>query len=148
MRRMIFIFILLTFLIAISGCKMVEEVTKKDKPVISKVENMANFRFEDLPVPNNLTLQNDDSFVYETDNYRTGILKYRGNDNFKNIGNFYKSELPKYNWNLISSIEYQETMQLIFDKPGWITVIYIEQDGSTVNLTITIGPKSNPIKIK
>ncbi len=148
MKKIILILLLLSFISAFSGCKMVEEVTKKDKPVITKVENMANFRFEDLPVPNNLTLLNEDSFVYETDNYRTGILKYRGNDNYKNIGNFYKGELPKYNWVLISSIEYQQVIQLIFQKPGWITVLYIKQDGSTVYLTITIGPMSNPIKIK
>jgi hypothetical protein len=148
MKKILFIFVLLTFLSAISGCKMVEEVVNKDKPVLAKVENVANFRFEDLPVPNNLLLQNEDSFVYETDNYRTGILRYRGSDNFKNIGNFYKAELPKYNWSLISSIEYKKVIQLIFQKPGWVTVLYIQQDGSSVNLTITIGPISNSSKIK
>lgn len=149
MKKILLIVILFSFLASFSGCKMVEEVTKKDKePVIAKVENMANFRFEDLPIPNNLTLDNEESFVYETDNYRTGILKYKGSDNFKNIGNFFKGELPKYNWVLINSIEYMRVMQLIFQKPGWITVLYIKQDGSTVDLTITIGPASNTLKIK
>ena len=120
-----------------------EQNVKEEPAIAAKVENAANFKFEDLPIPNNLNIINDDSFVYETDNYRTGIIKYQGKDNFKNVGNFFKGELPKYSWDLVNSIEFKEVMQLVFEKPGWVNVIYIEQNGSNVIVTITIGPKNN-----
>ena len=144
MRKLFLVLIMVFFMFAITGCQYMEQSVKSDQPVAEAkaTPQMANFQFEDLPIPNNLKIINDDSFVYETNNYRTGIIKYQGEDNFKNVGNFFKGELPKYNWNLVNSIEFKKVMQLIFVKPDWITVIYLEQDGSNVIVTVTIGPKS------
>ncbi len=144
MKKLFLIFIIIFFMFAITGCQYMEQTVKDDQPVAeAKVApKIANFQFEDLPVPNNLNIINDDSFLYETSNYRTGIMKYKGEDDFKNVGNFFKGELPKYNWNLVNSIEFKNVMQLIFAKPDWITVIYLEQNGNNVIVTITIGPKS------
>lgn len=141
MKRLIIFMMVLSFAFTFQSCKLMEQNIKKEPAVVKKAE-ITKFQFEDLPIPNNFKIINDDSFVYETNNYRTGIIKYRGEDSFKNVSNFFKSELPNYSWELINSIEYKYVSQLIFEKPGWITVIYIEQDGSNVLITLAIGPIS------
>ncbi len=141
MKRVIILALVTAFAFMLPGCTLMQENVKKDRAIEKKI-NLAKFQFEDLPIPNNFKIINDDSFVYETDNYRTGIIKYRGKDSYKNVANFFKGELPKYSWDLRNSIEYKNIAQLIFEKPNWITVAYIEQDGSDVVITLTIGPVS------
>ena len=141
MRKIVILLLVLSFAFVLPSCTLMQENVKKEPPIEKKV-NLAKFQFEDLPIPSDFKILNDDSFVYETDNYRTGIIKYRGKDSYKNVANFFKGELPKYNWNLINSIEYKNVAQLIFEKPNWITVIYIEQDGSESVITLTVGPAS------
>jgi hypothetical protein len=141
MKKIIVLAMLCAFVFLLPSCTLMQENVKKEPPIEKKI-NLAKFQFEDLPIPNNFKIINEDSFVYETDDYRTGIIKYRGHDNFKNVSNFFKGELPKYSWELKNSIEYQNVAQLIFEKPNWIAVTYIEQDGSEVIITLTIGPVS------
>lgn len=138
------------FLIAIfifTGCAMLKQ-TPEDSSIsgsVSSQQQVANLTFEDLPVPGNMVLDRENSFVYETSNYRTGILFYTGNMSTIDVANFYKSEMSKYNWILVNSLEYKKGSQLIFEKPGWIAVIRIESawGESSSKLTITIGPKGN-----
>ena len=139
MKRFVIFIMLMSFIFVFQSCKLMEQNVKKE-PVVAKKAEITKLQFEDLPIPTNFHIINDDSFVYETSDYRTGIIKYRGEDDFKNVANFFKNELPNYSWNLINSIEYRYVSQLIFQKPGWITVIYIEQDGGKVIITLAIGP--------
>jgi hypothetical protein len=142
MKKLIF---MISFIAIITGCTMVtQNTTNNDLPVSSNNQQIANLTFEDLPVPSKMILDRDNSFVYETANYRTGILFYSGNMNAVDVANFYKSEMSKYNWTLVNSLEYKKGSQLIFEKPGWIVVVRIESNWeNSSKLTITIGPKGS-----
>ncbi len=132
--------LLLSFIVSCSfNNSSVESSTSISQP---SQQQIANLTFEDLPVPTSMILDRENSFVYETSNYRTGVLYYTGNMSPIELSNFYKSQMSKYNWTLVSSIDYKSGSQLIFEKPGWIAVIRCEK-GSFQNsrLIITIGPK-------
>ena len=138
------IIIFLFLIIMLGSCSLLKQNTEDSSLTMPNApQQMANLTFEDLPVPSKMELDRENSFVYETSNYRTGILFYKGNMNPLDLANFYKSEMPKYNWTLVNSLEYRKGCQLIYEKPGWITVIKIESNWeNSSKLTITIGPKS------
>ena len=143
MKKLLFIMGLITIF---SACAMMKQNTTENSslPVSGSTQQVANLTFEDLPVPSKMILDRDNSFVYETSDYRTGILFYNGNMSVVDVANFYKTEMPKYNWNLVNSLEYKKGSQLIFEKPGWIAVIRIESTWqNSSKLVITIGPKGS-----
>ena len=140
------LFIFITLIFIFTGCAMIQQNTTSDTSISSSgvTQQIANLTFEDLPVPSQMLLDRENSFVYETSTYRTGILFYHGNMNAVDVANFYKSEMQKYNWTLVNSLEYRKGDQLIFEKPGWIAVIRIESNWqNSSKLIITIGPKGN-----
>ena len=143
------IYVLFILIFIFMGCAALQQNTEDTSTSISAVpQQIANLTFEDLPVPSKMSLDRENSFVYETSNYRTGILFYKGNISAVDVANFYKSEMQKYNWILVNSLEYKKGSQLIFEKPGWIVVIRIESNWeNSSKLTITIGPKSNEEQI-
>ncbi|GEM_PF-6915603 len=143
MKRYLFIIFLFFIIFSFFSCEFSSINLKSDETnSSSQTTPLPNFRYDDLPIPNNFTLIGDESFSYEADKFRTGILKYQAKDDYKNVANFFKGELPKYNWNLVSSIEFQNILQLIFEKDSWISVISIKQKSSKTFLSIAIGPKS------
>jgi len=143
MKKILGIFIGIMILSFVVSCSFNNSAVESSTSVSqANQQQIANLTFEDLPVPTSMVLNRENSFVYETSNYRTGVLYYTGNMSPVELSNFYKSEMSKYNWTLVSSIDYKSGSQLIFEKPGWITVIRCEK-GSFQNsrLIITIGPK-------
>ncbi len=142
MRKIYLIFLVLFLFVGCSLLKQNTEDTSLAPP--NETQQISNLTFEDLPVPSNMKLDRENSFVYETSNYRTGILIYNGNMDAVDVANFYKSEMSKYNWTLVNSLEYKKGSQLIFEKPGWIAVVKIESTWqNSSRLTITIGPKGS-----
>ncbi len=137
--------LILFVVVLFAGCSLLKQSTE-DTTLTSpnEAQQISNLTFEDLPVPSNMNLDRENSFVYETSNYRTGILIYNGSMDAVDVANFYKSEMSKYNWTLVNSIEYKKGSQLIFEKPGWIAVVRIESTWqNSSRLTITIGPKGS-----
>ncbi len=141
MKRVI---LFLFLIVALGSCSLLKQNTDDSTLTMPNAsQQIANLTFEDLPVPSKMELDRENSFVYETSNYRTGILFYKGDMNAVDVANFYKSEMSKYNWTLVNSLEYKKGSQLIFEKPGWIAVVKVESNWeNSSKLIITIGPKS------
>ncbi len=136
------IYLILLFMIFSIGCSLNQSTVNQTPETPEQPQQIANLTFEDLPVPTSMTIDRKNSFVYETANYRTGVLYYNGNMSVVEVANFYKSEMPKYNWDLVNSIEYRDGAQLIYEKPNWIVVIRIKRNTfNSSQLVITIGPK-------
>ena len=147
MKKIIF---LICTIFTLVSCAMLNQNTSSNNPIEEPVsQQLSNLTFEDLPVPSKMKLDRENSFVYETSNYRTGILFYSGKMSAVDVANFYKSEMQKYNWTLVNSLEYKKGSQLIFEKPGWIVVIKIKSNWeNSSNLIITIGPKNSQDQVK
>ncbi len=99
-----------------------------------------SYRFEDIPLPSGMTLNRKESFVYETRTIRTGLLVYEGKGEMGKLANFFKEQMPNYQWRLVSNFELHNVM-LTFIKEGWSSVIYIQsQDDETKRIEIRVGP--------
>jgi hypothetical protein len=117
--------------------------TIQDRPPAvqeAKAPIPSSYRFEDIPLPPGMTLNRKESFVYETKNTRTGLLIYEGKGEIEQLARFFKEQMPKHQWRLVSNFELQNVM-LTFIKEGWSSVIYIvPQDGENKRIEIRVGP--------
>jgi hypothetical protein len=111
-----------------------EREPEKKQPIAT------SYRFEGVPLPPGMNLNRKESFVYETKATRTGLLVYEGKGEMEKLANFFKEQMPNYQWRLVSHFELYNVM-LTFFKEGWSSVIYIQpQDGETKRIEIRVGP--------
>jgi hypothetical protein len=107
----------------------------------------SSLRFDDIPVPFGFASIPAESFIYQTENIRAGLMKYKGRSSPEVMMQFYKEQMPVYNWQPVNIIEFGKK-QLSFEKPGQSCVVVIEGSGSGESIiTISIGPKSEKSKI-
>ena len=133
------IFVLLC--LGVYGCKnLLPSGTAKERESEVKQPILTSYRFEDIPLPPGMTLNRKESFLYETGATKAGLLIYEGKGEMGKLSTFFKEEMPKNEWRLVSNFEVHNVM-LTFMKEGWSTIIYIlPQGGATKRLEIRVGP--------
>jgi hypothetical protein len=127
------------FVILISGCAT---LFKKDAQtgIPALLEPSMMLKFADLPYPTGFKLLSTDSYTFESQGVRVAVLRYRGKANVDLVVNFYKEQMPMYNWALLNSVEYGERL-LNFDRENETCIVSLLPKGSSVTITISIGPK-------
>jgi len=133
------VFVLL--FVGVYGCKDFPSYrTIQEREPEVKQPVLTSYRFEDIPLPPGMTLLRKESFLFETRATKAGLLIYEGRGEMEKLSNFFKQEMPKYQWRLVSNFELQNVM-LTFMKEGWISIIYIvSQEGETKRIEIRVGP--------
>ncbi|MFB3883942.1 MAG: hypothetical protein ACE144_01865 [Thermodesulfobacteriota bacterium] len=127
--------------VGVYGCKnlLPSRTTRQQEPE-SKQANLTSYRFEDIPLPPGMTLNRKESFLYETRATKAGLLVYEGKGEMEKLSNFFKQEMPKNEWRLMSNFELQNVM-LSFIKEGWSSIIYIvPEQGESKRVEIRVGP--------
>ncbi len=135
-RNVIFLFLAL----GIYGCASTsskENITKNE----ALLEPSALVKFVDIPVPAGFKIMPQDSYSFESAGVRVGVLKYQGKANSDRVVNFYKEQMPMYNWNLLNVVQYGE-MLLNFDRDSETCIIRLMPKGSSITVSISLGPKS------
>jgi hypothetical protein len=114
--------------------------TVREKEPETKQPIATSYRFDDIPLPTGMNLNRKESFVYETKTTRTGLLVYEGKGEMEKLANFFKQQMPNYDWRLVSNFELHNVM-LTFIKDGWSSVIYIMSlDDETKRIEVRVGP--------
>lgn len=126
-----------TLLWAVSGCAYFQQSADEPVPQVSP-----SFKFRDVPVPSTMKLDTQQSFVYESNAIRAGVLIYRGSEKFDELVRFFRDNLKQYGWHEVSSFEHDEAL-MTYVKPGWSLSIEIRRHefGSNV-LVIRYGPSA------
>jgi len=124
---------------SITGCAL---ISKKDKGIGAPalLEPQSTLKFADIPVPAGFKLLSRESYAFETTGVRVGVLKYQGKADPDQIINFYKEQMPMYNWNLLNIVEYGSRL-LNFDRDRETCIINLLPKGNSVAITISVGPK-------
>jgi hypothetical protein len=140
-KKVIFMGVILILLLGIYGCadlfsyRTIPERGPEGRQPIS-----TSYRFEDIPLPPGMTLSRRESFIYETKATKTGLLIYEGKGEMEKLANFFKQQMPNYQWRLVSNFELYNVM-LTFIKEGWSSVIYIlPKEDEMKRLEIRVGP--------
>jgi hypothetical protein len=129
--------LLATFLLGCAG------VSKKDAPPkeAAFLEPQAALKFSDIPAPIGFKFLPQDSYTFESAGVRVGVLKYQGEADVEQVVNFYKDQMPLYNWNLLNVVEYGERL-LNFDREQETCIINLSSKGRNISITVSLGPKS------
>src|SRR4030042_1661123 len=125
----------------IYGCKnLLSSRTVREREPEVKQPILTSYRFEDIPLPPGMTLNRKESFLYETRATKTGLLIYEGKGEMEKLSNFFKQQMPNYQWRLVSNFELNNVM-LTFMKEGWSSVIYIiPKEDEMKRIEIRVGP--------
>jgi hypothetical protein len=100
----------------------------------------ATYRFEDIPVPRSLEIKKEESFIYESEAMKTGILVYGGKSKVGDLARFFKENMDSHGWRLVSNFERSDAL-LTFTKPGWGCVITILPTGmERAKVEVRVGP--------
>lgn len=109
------------------------------------LEPASIFKFQDLPVPSGFKIIPQNSYSFECAGTRVGVLKYQGKANPDYVINFYKEQMPLYNWTLLNIVEYGDRL-LNFDRENETCIVTILAKGNHVTLTLSFGPKPQGVK--
>jgi len=132
--------VIILFVAGIYGCQDLfsSRSVRERGPVTQPI--LTSYQFEDIPLPTGMTLNQKESFLYETGETKAGLLIYEGKGEIGKLSTFFKQQMPKHEWRLVSNFELNNVM-LTFIKEGWISIIYILPLGDeTKRIEIRVGP--------
>ena len=132
---------------ALLGCSTLQDNTNTKSGNPESLEPQAIMKFTDIPVPVGLKSLPQHSYSFESSGVRVGVLKYQGKNNPDQVVNFYKEQMVMYNWNLVNIVEYGQRL-LNFERENETCIITLEPKGSTIILTISLGPRSQTLSKK
>ena len=101
------------------------------------------YRFEDVPVHPKLTIDANESFIFETQSLKAGILAYYGDESMDEVIAFFKAEMPKHAWRLVNAIEAKGTVLMNFEKKGRNALMRVSRGALKTSVEITIGPRDD-----
>lgn len=96
--------------------------------------------FEDVLIPRELELESKSSFVFETPQFKTGILVYKGRVDYVSLANFFEKNMIKDNWNMRSKIKYTRTI-MVFEKPDRDCIINIIDQTFNTIVEVMVAPR-------
>jgi hypothetical protein len=137
----------LAVLLLATGCSTWNKITgKEEESSVSKgeVSNVAYYSFPDIPIPKELDLVRDKSFVYETANLRTGVLVLKGNVDVNSLEQYFKTNMAKNGWVFMNGFKYA-TVILNYTKESRAAHIRISRENWSTWVEIWVGPLDKPI---
>jgi hypothetical protein len=126
----------------LAGCV---SLPRREEPLEEGLAVAEKLRFDDVPVPSGFKLLANESFAFQNENIRVGLLKYTGRARPEYVVNFYREQMPMYNWNLLNIIEYGRRV-MNFEKENQTCIVTLEATVTRTNLTISVAPKSVDVK--
>jgi hypothetical protein len=124
----------------LAGCAGLSEKESQTKTA-ALIEPQTITKLNDVPVPVGFKLIAESSYFFETQGIRIGLLKYEGKNDPDVVVNFYKEQMPMYNWRLLNLVEYGERL-MNFDREQESCIISLLPRGKKIAITISVGPKA------
>jgi len=132
--------------IFISGCAtqtLSEKATPFEESQQSKETEEASiflyYDFKDVPVPKELKLQKEKSFVFRTNEFTTGILTFSGKVESDSLISYFINKMPDDGWRFLSSFKSPKNI-LFFHKEHRFCIITIISKAFRTDLEILITP--------
>ncbi|BBD09389.1 hypothetical protein [Desulfovibrio ferrophilus] len=146
MHKIFMITLAMVSLLVLGGCESAlqshgENAPAKSTQSMSKPVGMYQ-EFDDVLIPNDMDLDNKASFVFETPQFKTGIVTYKGRVDAVSLANFFEKELPKDNWRLRSKMKYNRTI-MVFEKPDRDCIINIIDETFNTIVEIMVAPRQD-----
>ena len=134
--------------IFISGCAT-QTLSEKASPLGESQQSKEGkeasislyYDFKDVPVPKELKLQKEKSFVFRTNEFTTGILTFSGKVESDSLISYFINRMPDDAWSFLSSFKSTKDI-LFFHKEHRFCIITIVSKAFSTDLEILITPSS------
>lgn len=128
-------------LFLLTGCATIDKWRGKEETPKSRTEtpNVVFYTFPDVPIPKELELIRDKSFIYETPTLKAGVLVLGGNIDVLSLENYFKLNMVKNSWRFVNSYKYNDVI-LNFVKDDRSSNIRMTRDGFNTQVEIWVGP--------
>lgn len=142
----------LTLIVFLSGCGSVLQEQKKETsgatatPQVSKKTDLPNARyydFDDIQIPNELSLNADKSKLFQTPNMTAGVLVLEGNVEVKSLVEFFKGGMARDNWQMKGNFQLPPKSVLLFEKKNKRSIIMIEDGTFNTRVDVWAIPVAN-----
>lgn len=133
---------LVVLALAVSACTTLSsERNEGDRPAAAEApaSDTVYYDFDDIEVPRELSIDRDDSFVYDTTGYAAGVLTLKGRVEFDSLVRFFEANMPKDNWRAVGHIKAASAMILFHKENRWC-VITLEEGTYYTYARIWVAP--------
>jgi hypothetical protein len=135
----------------VSGCGSALQETKSEvpqgsSPKVSSKAGLPNARyydFEDVQIPNELSLNSDRSKIFQTSTVTAGVLAFDGNVEINSLIAFFKGAMAKDNWQMKGSFKLPPKYALLFEKKNKRAIATIEESTFSTKVDIWMIPVSS-----
>lgn len=125
-----------------AGCATVGSRSGESAEPPKALDVAMALKFEDVPVPSGFRSLTNESFMFQNEVLRVGILKYSGRADVEQLVNFYKDHMPLYNWRFLNLLEYGRRI-MNFEREDQSCIVVIEPTKFTTYITVTVAPKTS-----
>lgn len=137
---------LIAFVLSLSGCTHLkksfpgEEGEKGEGTGVSQVI----YNFPDIPVPKELQVVPEKTFIYESANLRAGVLTLKGNVDIDSLQNYFKATMSKNGWRFVNSFRFKDII-MNYSKEDKTCTVRITRDSFTTHVEISVGPSGSQV---
>ena len=145
---LIAVFLYVIIFVFITGCSTlgVQEENAGSSKKSQQVEEIGEpavslyYDFEDVPIPKELEIKREKSFVFQTTESTTGLLSFSGNVETNSLIRFFSEKMSEDNWRLLSIFKSPKNL-MFFQKENRFCVIIIIRKTFTTEVEILITPR-------
>ena len=137
--RLGLVLFLLFFTFMIPGPLLAQKEEPPSPPSQEEKSRAAYHDFDDILIPSELTLDKKNSFVYGTTRSNVGILIFEGRVDPSSLSAFFRNNMQKDGWRLLSSFKYRDNL-LNFLKEDRSCVITIKEKTFKTIVEVRVGP--------
>jgi hypothetical protein len=143
--------LVLTVIAFFTGCGSALQETKKEEPAVSSPQvskktdlpNARYYDFDDIQIPNELSVNADKSKIFQTPNMTAGVLVLEGNVEVKSLVDFFKGSMARDNWQMRGNFQLPPKSVLLFEKKNKRGIIMIEDSTFKTRVDVWAIPVAN-----
>lgn len=139
--RFSFLSLIVCGLLLTQGCATAPQKGERQVKTYRPLQVSPTLKFQDIPAPYGFKLIQGESYVFENDFVRFGLLRYVGRARAEQVVSFYREQMPMFGWNEVNVVEYEKSL-LNFEKQDQTSIVTVESSKLNTSITIAIAPKS------
>ena len=132
------------------GCAMFQKQETPNTPAPTKGSqgfNQQFYGFPDVPIPSEVSIVNDRSFVYEAPGFKAGVIVFSGNVDPASLENYFKLNMTKNGWRYINGFRYKDIV-LNYMKEDRMCNIRVSRGTFQTELEVWVGPADKDFTMK
>lgn len=145
-RKLLVCLVLSLFVLSVQGCTYFDRTDEEGTVAIdAQSQPFYPKDFNDVLIPDGLTLDRNESMYIKSESFNGGILNYQGRLEVNSLTEFFENTMPEKGWTLSGSVKSANSL-LIFTKPEKTCMISITESKLSMNTEVYIYVSENILR--